>query len=499
MTRKEQLRFCSKCKHQSFDPKKGIICSLTGKQAAFEKQCENFTGNFDEVEAEIADEIKQQEQNEDLIETKQHFGIWELVIPGKRFFFTPLILYANILMFVVMVVSGVNPFFLEIGELIKWGGNIKLLTVNGEFWRLVTALFIHAGIFHLFANIYAFLLVAILLEPLIGKFRFGLAYLVTGVAASITSVWLNPAVVSIGASGAILGLYGIYISLLTTNTVGKKTRLIVLPGMLIYALYIMGSGMINAQVDNAAHLGGFVSGIVFGYVLYFGIASPEDKSKNLVCVLMTLTGVILYGYIVFQSNSPYIRYQKLLSTFLTYNQQGMEAYNFKETDSQEEILNRLEVVGIKSWRICINSAFQIEMIDELPEQIKRSVRDFREYANKQQMLCGYLENKIKTHSNRFDSGIIACSNDIESFLNRGLLSGFIKKKNYSTGRQAYNKLEAIERNILLVVNGTPLPGKHLSDLKPWTIKSVLFLDKETSEKLYGAQAKWGAYVVKTSN
>jgi len=294
-------------------------------------------------------------------------------------------------------------------------------------------------------------------------------------------------------------MYGIYISLLTTNTVSKKTRLIILPSMLIYALYIIASGMMNAQVDNAAHLGGFVAGIVFGYVLYFGIASPEDKSKNLARILIVLTGVILYGYIVFQSNSPYIRYQKLLPTFLTYNQQGMEAYNFKETDSQEEILYKLEVVGMKSWRECINSTFQIEMIDELPEWLMKSVSTLREYANKQQMLCGYLARKIRTHSDRFDSSIFSYSNDVDKFLNNGFLSSFLKKKTFSTTRQAYNKLEFIQRNILLVVNGTPLPGKQLTDFDPWDIKSMVFINPEKAKEIYGEQGKWGAYMVKTSN
>jgi|GEM_PF-964559 rhomboid protease GluP len=499
MNRKEQLRFCSKCKHQAFDPKRGIICSLTGEQADFTEQCEHFSGSIEEVEAEIANEIRQKEKNEDIVETGRHFNLLELVIPGKRFFFTPIILYTNILMFVAMVASGSNPGFLTIDDLIKWGGNYKLLTIDGQFWRLATALFVHAGIIHLFANMYAFLIVAILLEPLIGRFRFGLAYLTTGVAASITSLWLNPAIIGVGASGAILGMYGIYISLLTTSTVSKKTRLIILPSMLVYALYIIASGMMNAQVDNAAHWGGFIAGIVFGYALYFGIASPENKSKNLVRILIVLTGVILYGYIVSQSNSPYIRYQKLLSTFLKYNQKGLEAYNFKETDSYEEILYKLEVVGMKSWRDCINSTFQIEMIDELPEPIKKSTTYFREYANKQQMLCGYLAKKLRTHSNLFDSNIFACSNDVDSFLHKGFLSEFLNKKACSTAaRQAYNKLEFIQRNILLVVNGTPMPGKYFSDLEPWTIESVLFLENDAAEKLYGPKAKWGAYMVKTS-
>lgn len=499
MNRKEQLRFCSKCKHQAFDPKRGIICSLTGEQADFDEQCEHFSGSVEEVEAEIADEIKRQEQNEDIVASGRHFNMLELVIPGKRFFFTPIILYVNILMFVAMVASGANLFSPTIGDLIKWGGDYKLLTLNGQFWRLATAIFVHAGIIHLFANMYAFLIVAILLEPLIGRFRFGLAYLLTGVAASITSLWLNPAIIGVGASGAILGMYGIYISLLTTSTVGKKTRLIILPSMLVYTLYIIALGMMNAQVDNAAHLGGFVTGVIFGYALYPGITSPENKSKNLMRILIVLAGVILYGYIVARSNSPFIRYQKHLATFLTYNQQGLEAYKFNEADSQEEILYKLEEVGMKSWRACINSTFQIEMIDELPGSTKKIIADLREYANKQQMMCGYLARKLRTHSNRFDPSIIAYSNDVDRFLHKGLLSDFFEKKTTSNARQAYNKLEFIERNILLVVNGTPMPGKHLADFKPWDIKSVVFINREDAEGLYGEQGKWGAYAVETSN
>ncbi len=496
MDRKEQLRFCSRCKHQAFDKKRGIICSLTGEHADFEEICPTFSGNLEEIEAEIANEIKQQEKNEDLIESGRHFKISELVIPGKTYFFTPLLLYANIILFVAMVASGANLFSPSIHDLIKWGGDYKLLTINGQYWRLITALFVHAGIIHLFANMYAFLIVAILLEPLIGRYRFGLAYLFSGIAASITSIWLNVAVIGVGASGAILGLYGIYISLITTSTVSKKTRLIILPSMLVYALYIIASGLMNAIVDNAAHLGGFITGIIFGYAFYSGIVSPEEKSKSRIHILIAITAVILFGYIVFNSNSPNVRYQKLLATFYENNEKGTEAYNFNETDPDEEILHKLKT-GEVYWRNCINTTFQIEMIDGLSGELKNIISELRAYSNNQQIICGNMERKIKTHSNRYDTDILVYSNKVDNYLKSGFIIFFINKKFYSP-KQAFFKLRSIQNKILVVVDGVPLPGKHLTDLDPGSIDSIHFLNEDAAEKLYGPMASWGAYMVKMS-
>lgn len=94
--------------------------------------------------------------------------------PG--YIFTPLLVYANVLIFIVMVATGVDAFAPTVESLITWGGNVRGLTLNGELWRLFTCTFLHGGIIHLAFNMYALLQVGFFLETSIGKLRYVVTY-----------------------------------------------------------------------------------------------------------------------------------------------------------------------------------------------------------------------------------------------------------------------------------------------------------------------------------
>ena len=126
---------------------------------------------------------------------------------------------------------------------------------------------------------YALIYIGLLLEPFIGRKNFIISYIVTGLAASVTSLWWNDLVISAGASGAIFGLYGVYIALITTNLLEKDIKKKILSSMLFFVGYNLLYGL-KGGIDNAAHIGGLVSGLVVGYSLYPAIAKPEIKNKN---------------------------------------------------------------------------------------------------------------------------------------------------------------------------------------------------------------------------
>jgi len=188
-------------------------------------------------------------------------------LPKKEFYFTPLIIDLNILVFIMMVVSGLGFMSFKADDLLLWGANFKPVTTNGQWWRLLTSIFLHGGLIHLLANMYALVFIGIFLEPQLGKMKYLLVYLFTGIAASLTSLWWHDATVSVGASGAIFGLYGVFLGLLLTKSLPKTmTNKAFLTSILLFVGYNLLMGL-SAGIDNAAHVGGLLSGLIIGLIL----------------------------------------------------------------------------------------------------------------------------------------------------------------------------------------------------------------------------------------
>lgn len=198
----------------------------------------------------------------DNVNWSEFFG---LLVPKEDHFITPIILMLNTLVFVIMLIAGVDIYRPEVMDIINWGGNIKALTVDqGQYWRLVTSVFVHIGIPHLLMNALGFLFVAVLLEHILGRIRFGLIYLTTGLVASLVSVFWNTAMVSAGASGAIFGLYGFLLMHLVLRREGrKKMNGGLIATISIYIIYNLIMGL-TGNIDNAAHIGGLISGMILG-------------------------------------------------------------------------------------------------------------------------------------------------------------------------------------------------------------------------------------------
>ena len=149
-------------------------------------------------------------------------------------------------------------------SLTRWGANVGALVWAGEWWRLLSAVFIHIGIIHLAFNSYALIFIGPLIEDLLGKERFLALYVVTGVFGFVLSNWYyGPWLTTAGASGAIFGLIG-------AGIVFSKRRSqwgSMLGQQLVHwAIYGFGYGLVIGA-NNAAHFGGFVAGVAFAYCL----------------------------------------------------------------------------------------------------------------------------------------------------------------------------------------------------------------------------------------
>ena len=199
------------------------------------------------------------------------------LLPDKLRLVGPLIMCLNILAYLTLCLAGVDPIYPNSAELLSWGANRRLETIgNQEWWRLVTSMFLHGGIMHLLLNIYGLALASLFIEPMLGKLRVAVLYLSAGIIGSLASVFWYENTISVGASGAIFGLFGGILVLTATSTMKRHEKktiyLLFLPYIGISLLMGLAGG-----IDNAAHIGGLLSGVMISLVLHF---SSKLKSQT---------------------------------------------------------------------------------------------------------------------------------------------------------------------------------------------------------------------------
>jgi rhomboid protease GluP len=291
-----------------------------------------------------------------------------LFVPRKGYMVTPILVDLNLAIFLVMAVSGVSLFAPTIQSLIDWGANIRSLTLDGQWWRLITNTFIHIGILHVLLNMYALLYIGVLLEPRLGSVRFIAAYLLTGIVASLTSLYWHPAVVSAGASGAIFGMYGVFLALLTTNFIDKTVRATLMTSIAIFVGYNLLNGT-KGGVDNAAHIGGLVSGIVIGYLFFPGLRNPAKPAlqySGLAAAIVLALVVTVVAFKKIPNDFPVL--QGKFATFARLESQALALLQPKDGVSLEAQRNAIHDSGIRDWDssiIVLNQAGKLQVTDEL--------------------------------------------------------------------------------------------------------------------------------------
>ena len=200
-----------------------------------------------------------------------------------RVWVTYSILAINVVVFLMVCLDG-RTLAPALG-LLKWGADYGPLSVNGhQWWRLLASCFLHFGILHLCFNMYALVQAGTLTERLFGNWFFLVIYLGCGLAGSLTSLWIHPAVVSAGASGAIFGVLGALLGYFAREGGALPPRVVrpVLTSAILFVVWNLFNGLLAMlgrytesltsphpaaqSIDMAAHCGGLVSGLVFGYL-----------------------------------------------------------------------------------------------------------------------------------------------------------------------------------------------------------------------------------------
>ncbi|KAJ0962429.1 hypothetical protein J5N97_030257 [Dioscorea zingiberensis] len=150
--------------------------------------------------------------------------------------------------------------------LLKMGGlDVTSVVKKHQGWRLVTCIWLHAGIVHILANMLSLLFIGIRLEQEFGFVRIGLLYLISGLGGSVMSALFLQGSISVGASGALFGLLGAMLSELITNWTIYVNKFAALLTLVVIIVINLAVGILP-HVDNFAHIGGFISGFLLGFV-----------------------------------------------------------------------------------------------------------------------------------------------------------------------------------------------------------------------------------------
>lgn len=270
---------------------------------------------------------------------------WEFLAvfkPRPRYFITPLIIDLNIAVYLFLLCMGADPISPSSDVLLKWGANFAPLTFDGQWWRLFTCCFLHFGLLHIAMNMYAFYYIGLLLEPLLGKTRFLVAYILCGLLSSLASLWWNTLVVSAGASGAIFGMYGLFLALLTTNLIAKQYRQGLLNTMIIFVVFNLAFGAAG-NIDSAAHIGGLLAGLAIGYLYYPSIVTPRLTALKFATVAL-LTLCVGAGSVYAFQRMPRdgATYYSLMNKFDALDEKTSDATAKLSTLPQKEILAGLK-------------------------------------------------------------------------------------------------------------------------------------------------------------
>lgn len=183
----------------------------------------------------------------------------------------------NVLIWIATVVMGASLWSTPAGNLLSWGGNAASEFQRGEWWRLLTAFFLHSGLIHIAMNMLVLASVGFSVERIYGHLPFLLIYLASGLIGSALSLHYSAQhVVSVGASGAVFGVVGAFLVALLqhrdrfSGALGKQQ----ITNLGFYIIYAVSRGFSEHGIDNAAHIGGLMGGCLLSFVL------PERFDMN---------------------------------------------------------------------------------------------------------------------------------------------------------------------------------------------------------------------------
>ena len=267
--------------------------------------------------------------------------------PHRVFSVTFLIAGLNCAVFVLMAFSGVSLMDPTRSQLVRWGANWGPLTLSSQPWRILTSNYVHIGIFHILLNMWCLVSLGSLAEGLFDSLTYFSVYTLSGIAGSVASLWWHPSVVGAGASGAIFGLAGVVLAVLYLGKLpmSRETIKPTLKSLLTFVGYNLFFGL-KPGIDNSAHIGGLVTGLLLGVVIARSSDEPRQVSSMAKFAMATLFVGLLSVVMTLRKDAVQLQGSELDPDALP---KGFTAYKEKR---YEEAMRELAIAAKqdpKSW------------------------------------------------------------------------------------------------------------------------------------------------------
>ena len=186
-------------------------------------------------------------------------------------FFGYYLIIINVVIFLYSAYLSGNLMDIHWYVLYALGAKENIAIVNGEYYRLITAAFLHGGLIHLLFNMYALNALGGLIDRTYGTVRYIIIYLFSAITSSLLSFYMSD-YLSVGASGAIFGLMGaaLIFGFREKNKIGKDflKNILSVVGINIFI------GLTQSNIDNFGHVGGLIGGLIIALILY-----PKGREK----------------------------------------------------------------------------------------------------------------------------------------------------------------------------------------------------------------------------
>ena len=319
-----------------------------------------------------------------------------------KIFVTQILVGMNVAVFLAMIVSGVHPLEPTIDSLIRWGADFGPRTVTGgEWWRLLTSMFLHIGIIHIAFNMFVLWQIGPFVERLLGNIGFVIVYLVSGLAGALVSLAWNPYVVSAGASGAIFGLYGALLGflLMSRDSIPSEVLSPLTKNALIFIGYNAVYGFMRSGTDVADHVGGLAAGFLCGLVVSIPLTVDPLPRRGVRNAAIALGASMLFIGTAVKLPRP-IDLRAKLQTFAAVEKKALAAFSAAlsrvrtEKLSDDQLADLVEKDVIPNW---ITEHNELAGVKGLPEQSQSMVSRLLKYMEARQQAWSLLVGGLRKH------------------------------------------------------------------------------------------------------
>ena len=316
------------------------------------------------------------------------------------------IIIVNLLIFIVMSLTTLTIFEPDIETLITWGANFGPKTLAGEWWRLFACMFLHAGLLHVAFNMWVLFDAGRLVERMLGNTGFAIMYFGSGLIGSLASLVWNPYVVSVGASGAVFGVYGALLGFFTVkrHAVPKGIWRPLSKSAVLFIGYNMVYGIFKPGIDVAAHVGGLGAGFVFGLIMAQDLKSVTKQSRTVRNMAAGAAGAAAVIAVCFMIGGPLPDIQEEIMAFAKTEERVINGLQSKTAGlsagsvSEEDYGAYLEQHVLPEWtKARERFEHNIGPFRRLPAAQREFITVLSDYMKLRQEIWTLMADSIKTN------------------------------------------------------------------------------------------------------